>query len=66
MADEYITSGLIQKDIQDIITIRQVGMYVWNMKQLKIELFHFAKSIEMKENWFLSFDSFTIPFEQTV
>ena len=26
------TSGLIQKDIQDIMTIRQVGMYVWNMK----------------------------------
>ena len=27
-------SGLIQKLIQDIITIRQVGMYVWNMKYL--------------------------------
>ena len=23
-------SGLIQKLIQDIMTIRQVGMYVWN------------------------------------
>ena len=32
MKDGHITSGLIQKDIQDIITIRQVGMYVWNMK----------------------------------
>lgn len=24
-------SGLIQNEIHDMITIRQVGMYVWNM-----------------------------------
>ena len=31
-------SGLIQKEIQDIITIKQVGMYVWNMKNPNIRL----------------------------
>jgi hypothetical protein len=30
----HLVHSLIQKEIQDIITMRQVGMYVWNMKYL--------------------------------
>lgn len=47
-----IASGLIQKDIQDMTTIRADGIYVWNRwyPNLRRRLNTTAKQVKLPEN----------------